>query len=522
MKIAFLFLPPWDPHYPSYSMALFKASAKEGGHDFIGFDLNVDLYNAAQDGDKKLWDAQYANLWDVDYDKIIQKYADYLNSYMEKIIANEIDLYTMSIMGYSKHLAFYIAQRIKELVPRALILMGGPQCFPAYDGLKILENRHVDAICTGEGDIIWPRVLEHFAKQRDLQIDIPGLSYKKNDGTIIDNGVPELVKDLNSIPFADYSDVDFAKYGNNYQFSMMTSRGCINTCAFCSERPNFSRYRFRSAENIFNEITKHLHDLKTNSSTNYKKIVDSYKRNIFSKIVKHLYHKNNLFRKIAQYFFYKFKRNNPENIFRKILKQTGDLLKTNYISFNDSLINGTPKELEKFCDLVIESGLNFSWGGMALMRKEMTYDLFVKMKKAGCYNLAWGMESGCQAVLDLMHKKFFNMDLAKGIIKAAYKAEISQSISLIVGFPGETEEMLLETKTFLNEYKDYFATVGVQPMMIAKNSLVYDKPALFGVDCKDDWLKWQTADGTNNYDIRLKRLEILQSALGTKIMTIDK
>ena len=38
-------------------MALFKASTKEHGHDFIGFDLNVDLFNAAQDHDKKLWDA---------------------------------------------------------------------------------------------------------------------------------------------------------------------------------------------------------------------------------------------------------------------------------------------------------------------------------------------------------------------------------------------------------------------------------------------------------------------------------
>jgi len=214
--------------------------------------------------------------------------------------------------------------------------------------------------------VIWPRLLEHFDKSRNLQINIPGLSYKINNGTIIDNGVPELVKDLNSVPFADYSDIDFTKYGNKYQFSIMTSRGCINTCAFCSERPNFSRYRFRSAENVFNEIVKHLNDLKTNSSINYEKIVVSYWRNIFSKTVKHWYHKYNLFRKTAKYLFYKYKRSDSENILGKILKQTDDLLKTNHISFNDSLINGTPKELEKFCDLVIDSGLNFSWGGWRL------------------------------------------------------------------------------------------------------------------------------------------------------------
>ena len=171
---------------------------------------------------------------------------------------------------------------------------------------------------------------------------------------------------------------------------------------------------------------------------------------------------------------------------------------------------------------MIASGLKFSWGGMALLRKEMTYDLLTKMKKAGCHNLSWGLESGCQEVLTLMHKKFFKMDLAKEIIISAYKAKISQSISLIAGFPGETEEMFLETKDFLINFKNYFDAVGVQPMMIVKNSSVYDKHKQFGVECVDDFLRWQTNDGLNNYDIRQKRVEILKSVLGDKIIQIGK
>lgn len=467
MKVAFLFLPPWDPKYPSYAAALFKASTKEAGHEFIEFDLNVDLYNAADKADKKLWDGQVANLWSVDYDHIINKYAGYLDSYLEKIFKNEIDLYAVSINHYSMHLGLFMARKIKERNSEAIILFGGPQCFPSYDGIKVLENKCVDAICTGEGDVIWPKVLEHFNEYRNLQIDIPGICYKKDDDTITDNGVPELVKDLNSIPFADYSDIDFAKYGNAYHFSIMTSRGCINTCAFCSERPNYYKYRFRNAENIFNEIAKQLSDLQNNPSIPLgKKIVP-------------------------------------------------------YISFNDSLIDGVPKELEKFCDLVIASGLNFIWGGMALIRKELTSALLLKMKKAGCHALAWGLESGCQEVLNLMHKKYFDMKLAKEVIKLVRTAGITQSISLIAGFPGETEEMFLETKEFVEEYKDYFI-VGVQPMMIAKNSLVYDKPEDFGVACVDDWLKWQTIDGTNNYEVRLKRVELLKSTIDADIRTVDK
>ncbi len=467
MKVAFLFLPPWDPYFPPYTTALFKGSTKEAGHDFIDFDLNIDLYRTVQKDDKRLWDAQVAYLWGVDHDKIFQKYSSYLNSYIEKIIENKVDIYAISINVYSKYSAFYIAQKLKKQNSKAAILVGGPQCFPAYDGLKILDNKYIDAICTGEGDLIWPKVLEHFKKHRNLQIDISGISYKKDDGTIIDNGVPELVKDLNSIPFADYSDTDFEKYGNKYQFSIMGSRGCINTCAFCSERPNFYKYRFRSAENIFKEITKCLSTLQNNLCIPSQKNV------------------------------------------------------VPYISFNDSLINGVPKELEKFCDLAIDGGHKFLWGGMALIRKEMNSTLLLKMKKAGCYNLAWGLESGCQEVLDLMHKKFFDMKLAKEVIKLVHAAGISQTISLIAGFPGETEEMFLKTKEFVAEYKDYF-TVGVQPMMIVKNSLVYDKHEDFGVACVDDWLKWQTIDGTNNYDVRLRRVEILKSILHGDIRTIDK
>jgi len=477
VKVAFFFFPPWDPHFPPYVMALFKGAALKAGHKFFGFDLNIDIYNSVQKEDKKLWNAQSANLWQVDSDKIIQKYSGYIDSLLDKIVALGIDLYAMSINVYSKNIAFYTAQKIKEKNPAARIFIGGPQCFPAYDGLKILENKYVDAICTGEGDLIWAKALDHFYKYRNLQLDVPGLSYKRENGDIVDSGVPEIARDLNSIPFADYSDIDFRKYGNVYKFSLMTSRGCINKCAFCSERPNFSVFRFRSAENIYNEIIKHLQDIHDNPSVSRWK------------------------------FMYKRMR-------RKLMFLP-------YISLNDSLINGVPKELEKFCDLVIQGRQKFSWGGMALIRKELTYNLLNKMKKAGCHNLAWGLESGCQEVLDLMHKKFFDITLAKQVIKMTHEAGIHQSISLIAGFPGETEEMFLKTKEFVKEFKDYLV-VGIQPMMIVKNSLVCDKPEDFGMEPGSDWLKWQTIDGTNTYDIRLQRVEALRSVLDGKLITIDK
>jgi hypothetical protein len=59
-------------------------------------------------------------------------------------------------------------------------------------------------------------------------------------------------------------------------------------------------------------------------------------------------------------------------------------------------------------------------------------------------------------------------------------------------------------------------------MVIVKNSLVYEKPEDFGVECASNYLHWQTTDGTNNYNIRLKRFEMLKSLLEGRIITLDR
>jgi len=514
MKVAYIFPPPWSPSYPSYAMALFKASTKKLDHEFFGYDLNVDLFNEVCKEDKILWDGQFAVRWSTESDRIIQKYSNFIDSYIDKMLETRIDLYAIYLNVYSRPLAFYIAAKVKEKNPQAGVLMGGPQCFPAYDGINILNNKFVDAVCTGEGDLIWPEILNHFSKNGNLHLNISGISYRKEDGTIIDNGVPKLVSDLNIIPFADYSDIDFSKYGNSYNISIMTSRGCINTCAFCSERPNFYKYRYRNAENIFEEVVQHIYTINKNLSTEGdRKRSDFFLSRLFDLIEKHTFilQRNNfflsrLFAKTEKYTF----------LLRKQIIPT--------ISFDDSLINGVPRELEKFCDMVIASGIKFKWLGMALIRKEMTRELLEKMKKAGCFHMSWGIESGCQRVLELMHKRFFTMDLARKVIKLTYEVGIQQSCSAIVGFPGETKDMFSETVEFFKEYKKYFSNVGAQTMMILPNSRVGDNYDEFGINHENapDYLKWQSKDGNNNYEVRLKRLDMLKAVLDEKIITIDK
>jgi radical SAM superfamily enzyme YgiQ (UPF0313 family) len=533
MKVAYIFSPPWDPKFPPYSMALFNASTKRQQHEFFGYDLNVDLYNIAQKEDKVLWEDQHSVQWQTRSDEIIQKYSLFLDSFIDRLLRQDTDLFAFSINAHSKMLALFLAKRIRFVVPDAMILFGGPQCFPSYDGVRILENECVDAICTGEGDSVWPAVLKLFSEHGSLSIDIPGIAYRREDGTIVDGGVPEVVNNLNEIPLADYRGLDLSGY-NNLQLSTMTSRGCINTCAFCSERPNFIRYRYRDAQNIYDEILKHIevvHQLKPLISrllTQYRSARRRRPVSAHSRVLsvgQKAYSSSDLY---SDGFLVALRSHLPLGELHKLLRHVVPAKWRRaiipFINFNDSLINGMPKELDRLCDKIIDSGIIFHWAGMALIRKEMSRELLTKMKVAGCIHLAWGLESGCQRVLELMNKRFFDMDVAKIVIKDAYEVGINQSISLITGFPGETEEMFGETVVFLQEYKRYFSKIGVQPMMIVNNSIVYEKYQQYGIDYANsrDGLKWKSIDGSNNYEMRLERVEQLKSLLKDKIITIDK
>jgi radical SAM superfamily enzyme YgiQ (UPF0313 family) len=499
-------------------MALFAGITRFHDYDYYGFDLNTDLYNAVSNDDKELWNGEDAYKWVTKSEEIFHKYHDYLNSYIKKIVNLDISVFAIYTQGVSKQMSFMLADKIKRIHSEANIILGGPQCFPAYDGLDIFkDNPNVDAICTGEADLVWPVVLEHFSKYGNFHVDIDGIAYRLEDGSVRGGQVPAMVNDLDRVPFADYSGIDFSKHNSvDYRIPIMASRGCINTCAFCNEKPNFFKYRSRSAQNIFDEIKKHLAVIHGDAPGTGAR--EYYFRKQISAVLKKIY---SLSRKFE--FLTKSRVAIKQFLNTKNFQVVRNSAYPPYIAFNDSLINGKPKELLKFCNLVMESGIKFNWGGMALIRKEMTLDLLRKMKQAGCHNLSWGLESGSEDVIKLMQKRLYTMEMAKEVIRNTSEAGINQSCSMIVGFPGETDEMFEKTVQFIKEFGSYFDYIGVQPMMIVKNSTVYDQYEQFGLDCENSriCLEWETKDGSIDYQKRLNRVKVLEDLLKEKIIKTD-
>lgn len=70
------------------------------------------------------------------------------------------------------------------------------------------------------------------------------------------------------------------------------------------------------------------------------------------------------------------------------------------------------------------------------------------MKKAGCFEICFGVESGCQKSLDLM-KKNIKVEVSEKVIKLCKKIGILCKAFIMLGFPWETKEDIETTIAFI-------------------------------------------------------------------------
>jgi len=121
--------------------------------------------------------------------------------------------------------------------------------------------------------------------------------------------------------------------------------------------------------------------------------------------------------------------------------------------FNDQLINGDLDALSSMCDALIDAGTDIEWIALAAPRGDMPDDLPRKMKRAGCYTLNIGIESGSDAVLKKMAKGYRVADIEKALAQIR-AAGINTMVNFIVGFPGETEDDFAATLDFIRRNRD--------------------------------------------------------------------
>lgn len=124
------------------------------------------------------------------------------------------------------------------------------------------------------------------------------------------------------------------------------------------------------------------------------------------------------------------------------------------VTFLDDTFNVPLKRFEEILKMIINNKYDFKWN--SFYRSDFgTPDTIQLMGEANCEGVFLGMESGSDKMLKLMNKTSRQKDYRKAI-PLLQDAGISVHASLIVGFPGETEETVSETVSLIKDTKPDF------------------------------------------------------------------
>jgi radical SAM superfamily enzyme YgiQ (UPF0313 family) len=150
----------------------------------------------------------------------------------------------------------------------------------------------------------------------------------------------------------------------------------------------------------------------------------------------------------SQMFGAKFRARSAKNVLDEL-----EWLKNEYeaegIAFQDDTLTFDKKRALDICDGMIDRKLNLHWG-CGTRVDVVTKELLAKMAKAKCDEIMFGVESGCQRIRDLLNKRV-TTDQCVNAIKWAKEAGIFVTVSVIIGYPGETKETLQESLDFVRK-----------------------------------------------------------------------
>lgn len=145
-----------------------------------------------------------------------------------------VDLVAITTWTINSLRAYEIADRYREMgIP---VIMGGPHTYFYPEEAA----QHCDGVGIGEGETIWPKMIEDAAAGRLKKI-------YRADGPHNLKGLPSPRHDL----------LNPGRYGIIKTHAVQSSRGCPFRCEFCSERFYLGhQYRYRPVEEVIEEIKR--------------------------------------------------------------------------------------------------------------------------------------------------------------------------------------------------------------------------------------------------------------------------
>jgi anaerobic magnesium-protoporphyrin IX monomethyl ester cyclase len=314
---------------------------------------------------------------------------DFANT-VENIVRKKPDIVGVTCLTPNFHRCHSLAKEIKQRLD-IKVMFGGPH--PTLFPEQVVDDGTVDYAIIGEGEITTPELLEKLSINGKVD-KVEGIAYR-DSGRVIINQNRQPIEDLDKIPFPARHLLPFGRYRpapNEYKrlpmMTMIASRGCPYSCTFCCARRMWGqKYRQRSVDNVMEEI---------------KLLIDKYG--------------------------------------------------VRDISFFDELWGLRKSWINEFCDKLIAEQLDLVWSCFAKsdLIAHMPPEYLKKMAKAGCWRLYFGLESGCQDLLDNINKGM-TLQQTRDALKLTKDAGIDVMANFMLALPGETPDKAMETIRFAVE-----------------------------------------------------------------------
>lgn len=318
-----------------------------------------------------------------------------------------------AITGQQIKYAIEVTKLMKARYPHLPVCWGGVHATLVPE--QTAAHPLVDYVVVGDGDLVFCELFERIRDGRSID-DLRGLVYKTSGGEVKSNvgqvelrevgkdssyavvrknGTADVIRDLDSLPELPYNLLDMGRYNvfhteqNLKSATLNTSRGCPFRCKFCSDPVlNEGRWRGFSAERVLQKV-----------DTLYRQHG-----------VRMIYFQDDYFPGSKRRFI---------DVLEGLKKYKRDVLWSTLGIRADTLTKLSPAE----------------W--------DLLYD-------SGCHSLEIGIESGNSRVIAMVNKaetieemREANRMLARYPIKVKY--------TMIVGFPGESEDEIMDTVRFAME-----------------------------------------------------------------------
>jgi anaerobic magnesium-protoporphyrin IX monomethyl ester cyclase len=348
------------------------------------------------------------------------------NSVEEALVDYEPDIVGITCLTPGRQKAFQVARLVKARNPKTLVVMGGAH--PTIMYRQILENYpEVDIVVRGEGEHTFLEIVQ------GLDLDkIAGIVFRSK-GEIIENKPREYVANLDDIPSPAWEMIDFQQYPAR-------GSGIINGVDLNVE-PRVSVIFSRGCQG-------HC----TFCST--------------------------------WWIWRQWRYRSPTHMADE-LELLNKVYQVKHLVFADDSFSLNREAAIELCREIIRRKLKIAFH-VTTRVDAVDEEMLHLLKQAGCYEIAYGIETGSPKLLKKMNKET-DLTTSERAIRLTKAAGLRVTALIIVGNVGETLETVKETASFLRSTKP--TTIGsVGGLWILPGTALYQQAKRLGLINDDFWL----------------------------------